>query len=218
MAGGRSDPKIVRLIDKYDLNEMAMDLEAKWTRRDQQSRYSIRDLETYFNTAIIKSVFNKVGAVPSDFSAEEVYEILSSDDANIADLEFLRTWFEERGVDPQELAEDFLSYHSIYVYLSEKRGVNPPDTLESSPEEVKQQSIDRIDRLNRRVQKVCEKTISTLQNADVLPSGDLPVRVSFDVECPECMTRSSITTYMYHEGCPVCSKEETQSSKESQLN
>lgn len=217
MADENSQPKIVRLIETYDLDEMAVDLEAKWTRDDQHSRYSIRDLETYFNTAIVKSVFNRVGAVPADYSAEEVYEILTSDDANVADVTFLRTWFDERGVDPDELTEDFLSYHSIYVYLREERGANPPDTPESSPEEVKQQSIDRIDRLERRVEKVCEKTISTLQKADVIPTGALTVRISFDVECPECMTRSSITTYIYHEGCPVCSKEESRLPERRQM-
>lgn len=217
MAPQSSEPKIVRLIEKYDLNEMAVDLEAKWTREDQQSRYSIRELETYFNTAIVKSVFNRVGAVPADFSAEEVYDILTSDDANIADVTFLHTWFEERGVDPDELADDFLSYHSIYVYLREERGANPPATPESSPDEVKQQSIDRIDRLERRVEKVCEKTISTLQNADVIPTRDLTVRTSFDVECPECMTRSSITSYIYHEDCPVCSEEESRLPERRQM-
>lgn len=200
----RRDPKIIRLIDKYDLEGMESDLEAKWTRKGSESRYSIRDLETYFNQAIVQSVFNKIGAVPTDYSAQKVYEILSSDDVSVADETYLRTWFEERGIDPDELATDFLSYHSIYVYLREKRGVNPPDTPDTSPEEEKQQGIDRMDRLNRRVEKVCEKTISTLQNTDVLPEGDLTFRINFHVECPECMTRSSITTYIYNEGCPVC--------------
>lgn len=191
-------------METYELDGMGADLEAKWTREGRDSRYSIRDLETYFNTAIVRSVFNKVGAVPAEYSAEEVYEILSSGDTKIADEKFLRTWLEERDVDPNDLAEDFLSYHSIYVYLSEKRGVNPPDTPEYTPEEEKQQWIDRMDRLKRRVEKVCENSITTLQKAEVLPDNDLTFRISFHVECPECMTRSSITTYIYNEGCPVC--------------
>lgn len=210
------DPKIVRLMEKYDLDGMAADLEAKWTREDGDSRYSIRELETYFNTAIVKSVFNRIGAVPVEYGAEEVYEILSSDDANVADETFLRTWFEERGVDPDELGGDFLSYHSIYVYLRERRGVNPPDTPEHSPEEEKQQNIDRMDRLERRVENVCKTTISTLQRANILPDKDFTVRISFQVECPECMTRSSITTYIYNEDCPVCSGQEDLPAKKEQ--
>lgn len=208
MTDGESGSKIARVMEKYDLDGMAADLEAKWTREDPDERYSLRELETHFNTAIVRSVFNRLGAVPAEYSAEEVYEILSADDANVADETFLRTWLDERGVDPDELAADFLSYQSIYNYLREERSVESPATTEYTPEERKQQGIERVDRLKRRAEKVCEKWISVLQRVDVLPEKELTVRIVFQVECPDCGTRSSITTYMYQGDCPVCSTDE----------
>lgn len=153
-------------------------------------------------------MFNRLGAVPAEYSAEEVYEILSADDANVADETFLRTWLDERGVAPDELAADFLSYQSIYNYLREERSVESPATTEYTPEERKQQAIERVDRLKRRAEKVCEKRLSILQRVDVLPDSELTIRILFQVECPECGTRSSLSTYMYQENCPVCSADE----------
>lgn len=208
MVNSNCGPKLIHLIDKYDLDGIIADLESKWTRNDEDSRYSIRDLESYFNTAIVNSVFNQIGAVPAEYTAENVYEILSSDDDKLADEAFLRTWFEERGIDPDELADDFISYYPIYVYLRGERDVESPNTQKHSPEEKKQRSIDRMDRLKSRVEKVCEKTISSLQRADVIPDTDLSVRILFQLECPDCRTRSSIMTYIYNEKCPVCSDSE----------
>jgi len=158
----------------------------------------VRELETYFNTAIVRSVFNRLGAVPAEYSAADMYEIFSAADANVADETFLRTWLDERGVDSDELAADFLSYQLTYNHLREERSVESPATREYTPEERKQQAIERMGRLKRRAKKVCKKWLSVLQWVDMLPDRELPVRIVFQVECPEYGTRSSIMTYMYH--------------------
>lgn len=56
MTDANSGSKIARVMEKYHLEGMAADLEAKWTREDPDERYSLREFETHFNTAVVRSV------------------------------------------------------------------------------------------------------------------------------------------------------------------
>lgn len=194
-------PKVLKSSQKYGLEGVGADLERKWTRDDRSERYSIRELATYLNSAIVKQVFKDIGHAPPEMNAEEVYKLLTDDDAPQEDVEFILTWLRQNGVDPDELVSDFVSYHTVFNYLREVRGVESPDKKPSDPSEKKENAISRVKRLQRRLEDVSEKTVETLKNNGVVPDRDFSIRVNIRVECPNCGRTTSLIEFFRKEGC-----------------
>lgn len=195
------DPKIVKSMKKYGLDGMGDDLERKWTQKDRSERYSIRELATYFNSAIVEQVFKDIGHAPAEIDAEEAYELLHDDDAPQEDVEFIRTWLRQNGVDPDELTSDFVSYHTVFNYLREVRDVESPDKKSSDPSGQKENAISRIKRLQRRLETISEGSLRTLRNNEIVPDRDFSIRVNIRVECPNCGRTTSIIKFLRKEGC-----------------
>jgi hypothetical protein len=200
--GSKNDLKIVRSMKKYGLENIGEDLERKWTHENPDERYSIRELATYFNTSIVKQVFkNEVGYAPAELDAEDVYELLSDDDAPEEDVEFARNWLRQNGVDPDELAKDFVSYHTVFSYLRDVRGAESPDKKSSSSKAKKEKAIQRMKRLKHRVEKVATDSIDRLQREDLIPDEDYTVDISFRVRCSNCDRSMGLVQFLREEGC-----------------
>lgn len=123
-----SGPRIDQLTKRYSIVGMGADLESRCTQTDAETepRKVLDELRTYFNTAIVRTVFAHVGAEPPEHSAEPVYQNLTADDPPACDETAVRTWLDEHGVDPDALAADFVSTRTMYRYLRDQRGHEVP--------------------------------------------------------------------------------------------
>lgn len=199
---GGSQPKVERMTDKYNLagGDMPAELERRWSRDDPDKRSSIRELETYFNTAIVKSVLTDIGFAPSDYSAEEIYELLDDDDAPRDKRREIETWLEQHGYDPEEVTEDFVSFQTIYIYLRDIRGAESANQTKT-PEEQREAAIDKVMSLKYRIEKTANNKLSSLRNAEILPDVEYNIRVSIEAECPKCHRRTPLVQLIKRGGC-----------------
>jgi hypothetical protein len=203
---GRPKRKIERVMERYGLEDLGAELERRWTHDDPDRRSSVRELEAEFNAAVVRSVFVDVGTAPPEYSAEEVYELLRADDAPAEDAAVVETWLEQHGYDAEEVANDFVSFQSVYTYLREVRDAEAPDT-EASAEERRESAVENLNGLKYRAEKVSERTIASLRNAGVLPDADYEPHISFEVECPACHRRTPLVQVVRRGGC-VCQIED----------
>lgn len=83
MPSGSRESKIARLLDSYGLVGMGSDLESQWasTHADAEPPEALRDLATYFDAAIGRTVCARLDADPPGDSAEQVHRALTVDDA-----------------------------------------------------------------------------------------------------------------------------------------
>ena len=194
--------KIDYLIDKYDLDGVILEMQSRWERADDE-RWGIRKCGRYFNTQILESVFrNQVHDHPNNYSNDEIYNILTGDDDDIDSdaRESLRNWFEERGADPDEIADDFVHFRTVNKYFKNELKAQSPN-LETSPEKRRTQ-IERI--VNQSLNK-SEATIKSElnrgQNAGVFPDTEFSLDFRVSIRCHECGSLLRLQDYFDNEGC-----------------
>lgn len=151
---GKRESRVQRRIERYRLLGMGADLESRWTHThaDDEPHTALEALTTYFNTAIVRAVFARVGDEPPDYTAEDVYRLLTADDPPAADETTVRTWLDDHGVDPDALTADFVSPRAIHRYLRAERDVEIPVLLEHPPEAAQRHDVTAAD-LDARIRE-----------------------------------------------------------------
>lgn len=134
-------------MEDYRLIGIGGDLESRWTHThaDDDPREALEAISNYFNTAIVQAVFARAGAEPAEYDAEDVYLILTTDDAPESDDTAVRRWLEDHEIDPEALAAAFVSTRAMHRYLQEERGLEIPVPLEHPPEVARRPEITAED-------------------------------------------------------------------------
>ncbi|TKR25057.1 rod-determining factor RdfA [Natronomonas salsuginis] len=205
--------KIQQVIKKYDLESLGDELVEQWT--DPESSESLHDLEKYVNQRIVTSVINEQlkGLVPQAHPPDRIAHLLRADGSNAERFEDIsrveitevKNWIEKNDIDADALADDLVSYNTVYKYLTNIRNVSASDGQKQArtPKERQEKVHTRLSNLQQRVEAVTKQGLESLVNADVIPDS-YDIRLQFRIECTECDRRQDLLKYIGNRGCTAC--------------
>lgn len=194
-----SDPnkyKISRLINKYDLDGLGQELEDRWLGRGYESQ-SLRSLADWFNKYLFEKKFNQSGRTPVSGEVDNFYRLLTDDEVTSGMRLDAETVLEEKGIDPENIRQEFVSHQSVYIYLTEYRDASKQ---RSSKNQIKS-ARDTIQRLQNRLIAVAENHMQQLRNTEKLTIGEFTVLVDIQILCEDCGSSYSTTTLLDRGGC-----------------
>ena len=205
--------KIQSIIEKHELEGLGDELVDLWT--DPENAKSLHELESYVNQQIVQSVINEQvgGLVPQTQSPESIARTLQADGSEAERFESVsqvqitevRNWLDEQNIDADDLSSDFVSYNTVYHYLTDIRDANASEDRQKSttPGERQDKVITRLSNLSQRIEAVVKQALESLVNADIIPNS-YDVRLEFRIECTECDRRQNLLGYIRNRGCSSC--------------
>lgn len=197
---GRTQGKVGRIIEKYDLDGFGAELEAYWTGEDDQ-QYSLRALADLFNRRVLEAAMSEAGVRSLEGEVENRYRLLTDDDVSAGMREQTRRELDRAGVDVGDVESDFVSHQSIYTYLTEHREATHPSSVERTPEERRERELDKIGALITRTSVVTRDSIDRLAGSEALSGGVSDVFVDVQVTCEACGRSMSATAFLEDGGC-----------------
>jgi len=193
----RPASKVARLIDRYDLDGLGAELEARWTG-DGGERLSLRDCATLFNKRLLERILLESGLDTLQTNVDTTYERLTDDDVTTGVRTATRNRLERNGVDVESLDDQFVSYQAIRSYLTEYRGAEY-ETL--SDDEKREKDRESIQRLLTRTLSVTEDRIETLRETGRIDVEEFEVLLDAQVLCQECGSQYAVTEFLDRKGC-----------------
>lgn len=194
-------PKVVRLLDEYDLEPLGAELERRWTAEGDE-RLSLRDLADYFNTELLATAMAEAGLQPLDGEVDNVYRLLTGDVSGADQMRTERR-LEREGVDVEALRSDFVTYQAIRTYLKDHRGAEyATDDRERTVVEA-----ENIGRLRGRTAAVVESKLDQLREAGHLDLGDAQTFVELRVLCSDCGGQYDVDELLDRGGCDCATNE-----------
>lgn len=175
--GGKPRSKVARVIQRYDLDGIGEELEARWLASDD-SGMSLRELADYFNKAVLEATVDQSELDLLDVDIDQIYHRLTDDDVSGGVRTRVERRLERNGIEVETVTHDFVTHQSVHSYLRDYRDVEQP---EPSPEERRESAIERIQKLQDRSAAVTEDAIEALQRADLIPEGDVDTVVDIQV-------------------------------------
>lgn len=192
--GGRS--KVERLVAAYGLEGMCDRLADRWTG-SSGSRTSLRDLADEFNRAVLRSAMCRADRNPTEHAVADAYETLTDDDASEGRKAEVRNDLARAGVDVDALAEDFVSHQAVHTYLTEIRGVRPPESV-TDPVDT---DVETLQRLVGRTTTVAEGTLTRHRDAARISLGQFDVFLDVRVICHDCGADRDAVSLLRDGGC-----------------
>ena len=205
--------KIQQVSKKYNLEKLGDELVKQWT--DPENAESLHDLEQYVNRRIVESVINDQleGLVPQAHPPDRIAHLLRADgssaerfeDVSQVEITEVKNWLEENDIDADELADDLVSYNTVYQYLTTIRETSASDGQKQTrtPKERQEKVHTRLSNLQQRVEAVTKQGLESLVNADVIPDS-YDIRLQFRIECTACDRRQDLLEYIRNRGCTAC--------------
>ena len=194
--------KVVRLLDRYDLEELGQELEASWTRPTEPA--SLRDLATRFNHRLLEATMDNAGATPLDGEIENTYRLLTDDNVSPGAATEARRRLERAGVDVDQLKEDFVSRQAIHTYLTKVRGV----TNQQDDENPVENAESYLRNLKQRTATITQSRITQLREAAHLSIGSPRVLVDIQILCENCGQQYSLEELFASGSCACDSSED----------
>lgn len=191
----RRRSKVERIIDEYDLEGAGDTLVRRWTS-DGDDRMSLRALADWFNTRVLEASLERNGETPLEGEVDNLYRLLTDDEASAGSRTQAERTLERVGVDPDDLRGDFLTHQTIYTYLTKRRNVSREGS-ESDPVAAAER---RVQGLLGRTQAVAEESIGRL-SAEHLTVGDAEVYADVSVYCAECEQTFDFVDLLERGGC-----------------
>jgi hypothetical protein len=176
-----TNSKVGRLVQEYDLEGFGEELESRWTA-ERGERESLRELADAFNRRVLRSVLEDTGRAPATEQTEHVYELLTSDDVSQGARTRIERDLERDGIAVDDLTDDFVSHQAIHTYLTEYRGAE----VGTDDGDVRERSIDTVQRLRNRTAAVTDTQLSRLLNREEIEVGEHDVLVDVTVFCDDC--------------------------------
>lgn len=188
--------KVRQLIDEYDLDTLAGELERRWTAPGDQ-RESLRDLAAYANQQALEHVMSEAGLTPLDGEIENTYRLLTADDISEGDRTQAERRLEREGIDVDALLDRFVSYQAVRTFLRNYRGVDytadEPDRAEPDPEAVQ--------RMVGRTESIAQSELDRMQDSDRVTLGEFTVSAPVRVFCTDCGSRYKFAELLAQGSC-----------------
>jgi hypothetical protein len=191
--------KIGRLIDRYGLDGVGAELEARWTA-ERGERHSLRDLADFFNECLLETAMREAGIDTLEGEVANTYRLLTDEDVSTGMQTETRRKLERGGVDVERLTADFVSYQAIRTYLTKFRGATYPPSDTSGHDHV-ERAADNVERLRSRTVTVTEDRIDQLVKRDRLDVGAYHLSVAIRVYCEDCENRYDVDDLFERGGC-----------------
>jgi hypothetical protein len=190
------DNKVLRVVEKYGLDDLPAELEAHWTGKATPRR-SLRELETMFNRRVLAAAMATAGMSTVDHDIEHTYRSLTDDSVSEGVRTQTRGRLDSGGVDVSSVKRDFVSHQSIHTYLVEERDVTRPDDGVDPIES----DVETIQRLNSRTRAVIESAIERHDDADRIDVGAVDLLLDTRVICQDCGADMNVVDLFEAGGC-----------------
>lgn len=188
--------KVERLVAAYGLDGMGDRLVDRWTGSNG-SRTSLRDLADEFNRAVLRSAMRSADRNPTEHAVTDAYETLTDDETSEGRKAEMRNDLVRAGVDVDALAKDFVSHQAVHTYLTEVRGVAPPESA-TDPVDT---DVETLQRLVGRTTTVAEGTLTRHRDADRITLGEFDVFLDVRVICHDCGADRDAVSLLRQGGC-----------------
>ncbi|AAG20950.1 MULTISPECIES: rod-determining factor RdfA [Halobacterium] len=187
--------KIGRTIATYDLGERAIEdgfdeeLAARWVGDHGFPETATRPLTDWFNTELLKSVYDSHNRKAIDVHIQSEYDALQSDDA-VTRGEIIDDLADD-GIDGTELTTDFATRSTMYRHLTQCLGANKSKQRSNSDWE-----SDKIEYARDTMRTNIEDVLQSLDRKGELPNGaDATVRTQIILQChvDGCSTQTRLS-------------------------
>ncbi|MDV7351219.1 hypothetical protein R3751_15745 [Halorubrum distributum] len=188
-------PKIIRVIDKYDLDGIGDEMVAEWTK-PESTRRSCRELAEFFNIRVLDAALREAGIIWDRSLVEECAAIIKDRDKSLTGFDL-----DSRGVDIDEVGEDMVSYQSIYTYLTEYRDTEYEREINDLHSRVK--SLRQIE---TKAETIVTGIISQSVSHNQVHGAEPQIEVTTECICETCGSNTEMSVYLQNGGCPACSQ------------
>lgn len=188
--------KVVKLIERHELDGIGDRLERRWTAEGDE-RMSLRDLADEFNRALLRAAMTDAGMQPLAGEVDNAYRLLAGDEVSTADRTRTERRLEREGIDVDQLRQEFVTYQAIRTFLTDHRGASYDASSPSGPDSEK----ERIQRLRGRLQSVTDSKLEQLARNGDVELGDYRTLVEVNVLCEDCGAQYDVEALLDRGGC-----------------
>lgn len=143
---------------------------------------SLRDLESFFNEAVLQSAMTAAGMDTIDGEPANLYRLLTDDAVTAGKRVDAESRLRRNGIDPESVVSDFVSYQTVRNHLNDCLDVRTARESTYSVTDAR----STVHKLVSRVESVTVRAIERLGGEGELSIGDPSVTVSVRVACSEC--------------------------------
>lgn len=187
--------KVGGLIEEFEMTEANDRLVDRWLGVHGDGE-SVRSLTNWFNQEVLRAAMREAGDDPVDGTVENLYRLLIDEDVLEASAIQARTELAERGLDPDDILDRFISHQSMYRHLT-----NCLDAKKGTPDLSVEKERDRISSMRNRAEAVVVDSLMRLRDADELAIDDFEVLVPIRFSCEECGAIYDVTELVDQGGC-----------------
>jgi hypothetical protein len=184
--------KVGRVANRRGLSGIDDCLRRRWT-----AGASLRDLERLFAERVVTAALTEAGRDPLDGEPSNLYRLLTDDSVSDADRIGAKGRLRREGVDPDAVADDFVSHVTIRSHLTDCLGVETTRPAETSVESVR----ESVYRLVSRTEAVTGQAVERLASHDKMTVGEPTVTASVRVACEDCGAEYTVTRFLERGGC-----------------
>jgi len=181
--------KIERVLRKYNLDRHIEDIPNMWLGIDTEEK-SLREIAHMVNISVVEQ-FLKQSEEPTDGEANYILKVLQGS-VDEASKENQKDRLRDKGLDPETLEEDLVSYSAVRRYLT--NGVEVEKDTGQTPEEAIKSLEDNASRLETRTRKVLQNRLEQVNEKGILPISDPALIIDIQIYCRECNNQ-----YNFHE-------------------
>lgn len=189
------DPKVLRLIRKYELEGVGDELEDRWTRFE--GRTSLRTLAESFNERLLRAALDDAGVDTITDDLGHLYALLDGEAGSRGEQTAAKRRLERAGVDVETLTDEFVSYGAIRSYLTGYRGASLPEADDGARES----EARTIEGLRQRTVAVTESKLDRLRETDRLQLGSHRVLADVQVLCEDCGRQYDVAALLETGSC-----------------
>jgi len=184
--------KIDRVAADWKLEAAADELEQRWADGE-----SLRDLEGFFNRAVLRAAMTESGMDTLDGEAANVYRLLTGDDVSAGKRVDAESRLRRNGIDPDAMTDDFVSYQTVRTHLNSCLGVQTARDRTFTVADAR----NTVHKLVSRTESVALRVIERLSGQEKIEIGTPSVTVSVRVACADCHDEYSFATLLEDGTC-----------------
>ena len=190
--------KVGRSASRYGLDDIDDRLVDRWIGEGTDS---LRELERFFNTAVVRGAVESAGETVLDGEAENYYRLLTDDETSDGNRIEARRDLQRRGVDVEALTDSFVSHQTVHTHLRSCLDASYDRTLD--PEQRAENARAYVRSLQARTERITTETLTQLRDSGVHDLAAFSVHVDLLVTCEACGRVQPVADVFERGGC-VC--------------
>lgn len=196
------DCKVGRIACKYDLGDVDAELASRWCG-DNGEPDSLRDLQRHFNEQVLAAALHAAAVEVLDGEVENTYRLLNDGDVSAGMRTQTRARLERKGINVDQVVQDFVSHQSIHTHLREcvgaEKNTEPADRVASTRK--------TVGSLESRTEKIAANNLKRLTD-DEIALDSFDVIVTTYVTCDVCGRRYEFSDLLASGGCQCQHKDD----------